>query len=258
MRRAGQPSQPQLSLGEWACLALVSAGATHGWALVRELSSDGSLGTVWSLSRQLTYRAVEQLATKGLVKRAGHEPGRGAGKVILAITPSGRRAVARWLDTPVDHVRDVRTEGLLKLTLRSRLGLDNAVFLRAQQDALAPVIDRLLGPDHATDDLADILRRETARATQRFLASALAAVEQRQPTARAAIPKLSARNQLAGSITQVTHGDILSSVRVALDDGQVVTAAVTRDAAEDLALAPGDHVTAIIKATEVLLASFGD
>ncbi|MFN0028552.1 MAG: TOBE domain-containing protein, partial [Acidimicrobiales bacterium] len=248
---------PPASLGEWACLALVSAGASHGWALVRELAPDGPIGQVWSLSRQLTYRAVEQLVAKGLLERAGHAPGRGLGKVLVAITPTGRSGLDAWLECPVAHVRDVRTEGLLKLALRERLGRDNAVFLLAQQAALAPVIDTLLGPAHATDDFADILRRETARATQRFLAAALTAVGQRrQPGAGRPIPKLSARNQLVGTVSHVTHGDILSVVRVMLGDGQTVTATITREAAVDLALAPGDPVTAIIKATEVLLAVF--
>ncbi len=250
-------SVPELSLGEWVALALVRSGASHGWSLVRELEPTSELGGIWSLSRQLTYRAIDQLTVKGLVERVGHEPGRGPGKVLLGLTDAGRVAVDRWLDTPVAHVRDVRTEGLLKLTLRDRLGLDNATFLRAQQAALAPLLDALLGPEHATDRLADLHRRETARATHRFLAGALAAVEQRDVTPPSRpFPKLSARNQLAGTVTQVTHGDVLSSVRVLLGDGQVVTATITREAAEDLALAPGDPVTAIIKATEVLLASY--
>jgi len=248
---------PSLSLGEWACLSLVVAGATHGWSVVRDLAPDGEIGAVWSLSRQLTYRAVEQLAAKGLLERTGHEPGRGPGKVLLAATPTGTGAARRWLDTPVAHVRDVRTEGLLKLALRDRLGLDNLPFLRAQQQALAPRLAGLLGPDHATDRFADLHRREIARATQRFLDAAVAALEQRQrPAASRPFPRLSARNQLAGTVTGIAHGDVLSTVRVVLGDGQVVTATITREAAEDLALAPGDPVTAIIKATEVLLASY--
>ncbi len=251
------PAPVPLSLGEWACLALVCSGASHGWALVRELAPDGPIGSVWSMSRQLTYRAVEQLVGKGLLDRGGQAPGRGSGKVLLAITAAGRSAVDSWLDTPVAHVRAVRTEGLLKLVLRDRLGRDNTAFLLAQQEALAPLIDTLLGPAHATDDFADILRRETARATQRFLAASLTTVGQRrQPPKQRPIPKLSARNQLLGTVSHVTHGDVLSVVRVVLGDGQTVTATITREAATDLALAPGDPVTAIIKATEVLLAVF--
>ena len=46
----------------------------------------------------------------------------------------------------------------------------------------------------------------------------------------------------------------MSTVRVALPDGQRITAAITKDAAEELAFAPGDAVVVVIKATEVMLA----
>jgi molybdate transport system regulatory protein len=65
--------------------------------------------------------------------------------------------------------------------------------------------------------------------------------------------KLSARNQLRGTITAVEHGKVMSSVKVALPDGQSLTAAITREAAEDLDLAPGMPIVAVIKATEVML-----
>jgi PadR family transcriptional regulator AphA len=249
-------TEPELSLGEWVCLALVASGATHGWAVVRELEPDGPMGAIWSLSRQLTYRAIEQLTAKGMLRRSGHEPGRGRGRVLLACTTKGRRAVSAWLDEPARHIRDVRTETLLKLALRDRTGLDNLPFLRAQQEALAPLIDSLLGPEHATSDMADILRREQARATHRFLETALLALtgeRSRGATGPRAASRLSARNQLSGQVTDVVHGDVMSTVRLRLPDGQTITAAITRDAAVELALAPGDPATAIIKATEVLL-----
>jgi PadR family transcriptional regulator AphA len=251
---AGRAGGAERSLAEWVCLALVASGATHGWALVRELEADQPLGRIWSLSRQLTYRAVEQLTAKGDLRRTGHEPGRGRGRVLLACTPKGRRAVGTWLDEPAQHIRDVRTETLVKLALRERMGLDNVAFLRAQQAALAPLIDRLLGPDHATEDMADILRREHARATHRFLDTAIVALSGgRGPAAARPASRLSARNQLSGEVTDVVHGDVMSTVRLRLPDGQTITAAITRDAALELALAPGDPATAIIKATEVLL-----
>ena len=46
----------------------------------------------------------------------------------------------------------------------------------------------------------------------------------------------------------------MSIVKVALPDGQNITAAITKDAATELAFAPGDQVVVVIKATEVMLA----
>ena len=66
--------------------------------------------------------------------------------------------------------------------------------------------------------------------------------------------QLSARNQLKATVDTVTHGEVMSTVRVILPDGQHVTAAITKDAAEELAFSVGDDVIVVIKSTEVMLA----
>lgn len=157
-----------LPFAESVCLALVTQGVAHGWALGTILSADGELGRIWTLSRPLTYRAIDGLVDKHLITRTGHGAGRGPGRVLLAPTPLGRRRVKTWLDTPVAHLRDVRTELLVKLHLRLRAGLDNEKLLIAQQQLFEPAIGTLTSssPD---DDLVDLWRRESARAVRRFL-----------------------------------------------------------------------------------------
>jgi molybdate transport system regulatory protein len=66
--------------------------------------------------------------------------------------------------------------------------------------------------------------------------------------------RLSTRNQLAATVTSVQSGEAMAVVKVTLDTGQEMTASITRDAAEDLALAPGSKVTVLVKSTEVMLA----
>jgi molybdate transport system regulatory protein len=66
--------------------------------------------------------------------------------------------------------------------------------------------------------------------------------------------QLSARNQLNARVDDVNHGEVMSTVRVTLPDGQHITAAITKEAAEELAFAPGDDVVVVIKSTEVMLA----
>jgi molybdate transport system regulatory protein len=66
---------------------------------------------------------------------------------------------------------------------------------------------------------------------------------------------LSVRNRLPGVVQDVTLGAVMASVKVAVDGGGDLTAAVTRDAVTELALSPGAPVTALIKATEVSLAT---
>lgn len=65
--------------------------------------------------------------------------------------------------------------------------------------------------------------------------------------------RLSARNQLHGTIVAVDHGAVMSTVVVRLEGGQEVVAAITKDSAEHLDLTPGDQVTAVIKSTEVMI-----
>ena len=67
--------------------------------------------------------------------------------------------------------------------------------------------------------------------------------------------RLSTRTQLPGTVAAVKHGEIMSSVKVTLNGGDTITAAITREAAEELGLQVGDTVTVLVKATEVMLAA---
>ncbi|MBT2445625.1 TOBE domain-containing protein [Streptomyces sp. ISL-43] len=66
---------------------------------------------------------------------------------------------------------------------------------------------------------------------------------------------LSIRNQLAGTVTAVTAGEAMATVKVRLEGGEEITAAITTDAVKDLGLAEGSAVKALVKATEVALAT---
>jgi PadR family transcriptional regulator AphA len=215
------------------------------------LAPEGDIGRIWSLSRPLTYRAIDGLVDKGLLSRRGRRAGQGRDRVLLAPTASGRRAAAKWLDTPVQHLRDVRTELLVKLALRDRAGLDSQALLNAQQLLFEPVIDALTSTDDG-DDLVDVWRRESARAVRRFLEQALN--PPKRPLAGRPEMRLSARNQLHSTVTEVHHGEVMSTIKAVLQEGQPLTAAITKDAARDLDLAPGDNVVVVIKSTEVMVA----
>ncbi len=65
--------------------------------------------------------------------------------------------------------------------------------------------------------------------------------------------KLSARNQLRGTVKSVRLGTIMSEVVVQIGDQEIV-AAITRGSAEALELASGDGVTVVIKSTAVMIA----
>jgi molybdopterin-binding protein len=68
--------------------------------------------------------------------------------------------------------------------------------------------------------------------------------------------RLSARNQLSGTVKSVTLGAVMAEVVVDVGDQQIVSA-ITRASAEALDLSEGAAVTVVIKATEVMLARDG-
>jgi molybdopterin-binding protein len=65
--------------------------------------------------------------------------------------------------------------------------------------------------------------------------------------------KLSARNQLAGKILEVTKGQTTAHIRIDIGGGNIITSSITNEAVDDLALAAGDTVTAIIKSSDVIV-----
>lgn len=65
--------------------------------------------------------------------------------------------------------------------------------------------------------------------------------------------RLSARNQLAGSVSAVQQGAVNSEVAITLAGGSVVHAIVTNDAVAELGLKPGVTATALIKSSHVVL-----
>ncbi|MEA5360201.1 TOBE domain-containing protein [Amycolatopsis sp., V23-08] len=65
--------------------------------------------------------------------------------------------------------------------------------------------------------------------------------------------RLSTRNQLTGTVAAIKPGAVMSVVTVELDGGQQVVASITKDATEELELAPGKPVTVLVKSTEVML-----
>ena len=66
--------------------------------------------------------------------------------------------------------------------------------------------------------------------------------------------KLSARNQLKGRITAVAKGATTAHVRIDIGGGVIVTASITNEAVDELGLKTGDEATAVIKASDVMVA----
>ncbi len=167
-------SRPSLSLAEWTVLAVVSERPTHGFAIARLTAAGGELGRIWQIPRPVIYRSIGRLLDAGLLTPDAVEAGRGPQRTIHTVTPQGREAVRCWLDTPVEHVRDVRSQLLLKLALLDRAGRDPTDLLRRQKAVLEPIaqaIEAERPPRSGFDATLLAWRRETTTAALRFIDS---------------------------------------------------------------------------------------
>ncbi len=156
-------------LAEKVCLALVAEGPTHGWAVSTALAPDGDIGRIWSLSRPLTYRALDQLAIDGFIEKMGTAPGGGRSRTLLDVTERGRSANVEWLDAPVVLPKDVRTELLVKFALRDRAGMPLEPLAQNQRSLFAPLLSGATPP--AATDFVALWRSEHLLAIDRFLSS---------------------------------------------------------------------------------------
>jgi DNA-binding PadR family transcriptional regulator len=167
------PEEHSLSLSEWLVLCLVCEQPTHGFAIARLLEAEGSLGKVWRVPKPVIYRALQRLEQLGLVRTTEQQASsQGPARSLIDATPAGRTAATAWLTRPVSHIRDVRSELLVKLALLDRAGTDPQPLLVAQREHLAPLADALrarLGDAAGFDRTLVLWRYETVSATIRFL-----------------------------------------------------------------------------------------
>jgi PadR family transcriptional regulator AphA len=158
-----------LSLNEWAVLGVLVDRPRHGYDVAAELGRSAPIGDAWRLTRPLVYRALERLEALGLAEPRRTEPGdAGPPRTVYGPTRRGRAALRRWLTTPVEHLRDVRSALLLKLVLLDRLGLDRTELIEAQRAAFSPLIERLDDRPPA-DRVTALWRHHSAAAAAAFL-----------------------------------------------------------------------------------------
>jgi molybdopterin-binding protein len=66
--------------------------------------------------------------------------------------------------------------------------------------------------------------------------------------------RISARNQINGTVLDVKKGATTSHVRVDIGSGMVVTSSITNESVDDLAITAGGRVMVVIKASDVMIA----
>jgi len=66
--------------------------------------------------------------------------------------------------------------------------------------------------------------------------------------------RLSARNQLKGTVTAITKGATTAHVKVDIGNGQIVTSSITNEAVDELGIKVGNGVIVVVKASDVMIA----
>lgn len=173
-------TKKELLVGEWAVLALLCERPAHGYAIAALMAPDGDVGQIWSLTEQLTYRALRTLRQQGLAEVSAIRAGAaGPRRTELIATTAAKRMVSRWLRAPEPRIRELRPNLLLKLHLLQRRDRSPLPLLRAQEALLADTLAELesaLATDAQPAALINAWRRTMAVA-------ALAFVEERITTA---------------------------------------------------------------------------
>jgi molybdopterin-binding protein len=65
--------------------------------------------------------------------------------------------------------------------------------------------------------------------------------------------KLSARNVMPGKIVAITRGATTAHVKIEISPGFVITASITNEAVEELALSVGQAAVAVVKSSDVII-----
>jgi molybdate transport system regulatory protein len=138
------------------------------------------------------------------------------------------------------------------MTLSIRNQLPGTVTEVRPGEAMATVKVRLTGGQDLTAAITREAVGELGLAAGSRVSALVKSTEVSLSTGR--VEGLSIRNQLPGTVTRLTLGEAMATVQITVDGGEL-TAAITKDAAGDLGLFVGSDVVALIKSTEVSLAT---
>jgi PadR family transcriptional regulator AphA len=163
-------STPNLSITDYAVLGLLAEGPAHGFAISRTLSPTGDVGRFFAVRRPLVYRALDRLVDLGYARPMTTEKGTaGPDRTIVGITSAGSRRLTRWLAEPVERIRDLRIEFLLKLTLLLRSQRSPSDLIQSQLQAFEPTLAELEGMRTAEVDHIELWRLNTSAAAISYL-----------------------------------------------------------------------------------------
>jgi len=259
----------ELQGAAWMSVGGEVLGGEQRMGLLRAVADQGSI-THAAKAVGLSYKGawdtidtMNRLAGKPLVERS--TGGRGGGSTHL--TPYGERLVERFEQIDAAHQRFMRLLGdesidldkdfLLLRVLNMKTSARNqfvGTVTAVRSGAVNDEVELTLpgGPRI----VAVLTRDSTASLGLRTNISAIALIKSSSVLIATDLEgaKLSARNQLPGTVSTVTPGAVNAEVIIDIDGGGSLAAIVTQGSVKALGLAAGSRATAFFKASSVILA----
>lgn len=276
-RSPGAPAPPAAPAGDAAIglhgtLWLTVGGRDLGGAgrvgLLAAIAACGSItqaAKAMGMSYKAAWDAVDtmnNLAGEALVERS--TGGRGGGSTRL--TARGEALVARFAQLDALHQRFVALLASEGADLTADLSILRTLNMKtsARNQLVGTVVALRTGAVNDEVELAlpggarlvAIVTRESAETmglAPQMTAFALIQSSSVMLATELQGARLSARNQLPGTVSRVTPGAVNTEVLLAIDGGGTLAATVTRASADALALAPGQRATALFKASSVIV-----
>ncbi|HRC62335.1 MAG TPA: PadR family transcriptional regulator [Dehalococcoidia bacterium] len=142
-RRAPAPlvRDEPLSAVQYAILGLLRGQAAHGYELQRSFTAGSDLAGVVHLEQPSLYAALKDLAGRGLIEGTEAREGLRPPRTVYSLSKRGERLLDVWMRTPVERLRQVRLDFLLKVYFARQRG---EAAVRALVDAQIATCHRYL------------------------------------------------------------------------------------------------------------------
>jgi PadR family transcriptional regulator, regulatory protein AphA len=141
---------------EYAVLGLLMDGPKHGYDLARRFAPETALGEICRLEMSMLYAVLKKQEKNGHIEAELKSQGARPPKRTFHLTAMGRANFIEWVRTPVNRLRDVQPDLLIKLYFAWQLGDDDVLALIDRQTEICnTLLDRFQRGESLSDDAGD-------------------------------------------------------------------------------------------------------
>lgn len=174
-----------LSTGELAVLGVLTKRPMHGYEMARYFDRD-DLTEICPIEQSMLYTHIRKVEERGLVSWSEERVGLRPPRKTYALTDAGRDVLHAWLETPVERMRQIRLEFLLKLYFLHDLDpLSELELLRRQIEICQVYQGRLKLRANTSEGFSRLVamsKQSAAEATLQWLRSYCAELQQERST----------------------------------------------------------------------------